>query len=77
MDFKEFKKLSRQEQEAKLADLRKTVRELRFSIANSQLKNLREIRQTKQDIARILTIINSEKSNASSNSVIEQDKSIN
>lgn len=33
--------------------------ELRFKLSNGQLKNVRDIRNTRKDIARIITIINS------------------
>lgn len=33
------------------------LRELRFNLAGGKVKNIREIRQTKRDIARILTLL--------------------
>ena len=42
----------------KLVELRNKNRELRFSIANNQLKNVRELRIVKKDIAKILTVLN-------------------
>ncbi len=42
----------------KLAELRNKSRELRFSIANNQLKKVRDLRDVKKDIAKILTILN-------------------
>jgi ribosomal protein L29 len=57
MDFKEIKKLSASDSQAKLTELRQKVRELRFSIANNQLKNIQEIHQAKLMIARILTAL--------------------
>lgn len=58
MDFKEIKKLSPADLKHKLTELQQKVRELRFSIANNQLKNVREIRQTKMTIARVQTALN-------------------
>lgn len=58
MDRKELQKLAEKELQIQLADLRKKVREFRFSIANSQLKNVRLMRQSKKDIAQILTELN-------------------
>jgi ribosomal protein L29 len=58
MDRKELQKLAEKELQAQLADLRKKVREFRFSIANSQLKNVRLMRQSKKEIAQILTELN-------------------
>ncbi|MFA5047903.1 MAG: 50S ribosomal protein L29 [Patescibacteria group bacterium] len=37
-----------------LADLRKKLEELNFSDRQKQLKNIREIRQIKKDVARVL-----------------------
>ncbi|MFA7319211.1 MAG: 50S ribosomal protein L29 [Parcubacteria group bacterium] len=33
------------------------IRKLRFDIASKQVKNIREIRKEKKDVARILTLI--------------------
>jgi ribosomal protein L29 len=38
-----------------LADLRAQERKLRFSISNNQQKNIRQLRQVKKNIARVLT----------------------
>ena len=40
-----------------LLNFRDKLRELRFNLAGGKVKNIREIRQTKRDIARILTIL--------------------
>jgi ribosomal protein L29 len=58
MDLKELQKLAEKELQSHLADLRKKVREFRFSIANSQLKNVRTMRQAKKEIAQTLTELN-------------------
>ncbi|MFA6253525.1 MAG: 50S ribosomal protein L29 [Patescibacteria group bacterium] len=58
MDLKELQKLAEKELQIHLADLRKKVREFRFSIANSQLKNVRTMRQAKKEIAQTLTELN-------------------
>lgn len=74
MDLKELKKLSDNELHARLAELRQKVREFRFSIANSQLKNIRDIRQSKKDIAQTLTVINSRRGQAESKVETEAQK---
>lgn len=74
MDLKELKKLSDNELHSRLAELRQKVREFRFSIANSQLKNLREIRQSKKDIAQILTTINSRRHSSALPEKVESEK---
>jgi len=58
MKIAELKKLETGKLHTKLAELRNKTRELRFSIANNQLKAVRELRSVKQDIARILTLLN-------------------
>lgn len=74
MDLKELKKLSDNELHSRLAELRQKVREFRFSIANSQLKNLREIRQSKKEIAQVLTTINSRRQNSALPEKVESEK---
>jgi ribosomal protein L29 len=58
MDFKELKNKSQAELHRFLGELRDKVRELRFKDSNRQLKNVREIRKSKQEIAQILTLLN-------------------
>lgn len=58
MKMKELQKLDTKELNEKLAELRNKTRELRFSIANNQLKAVRELRDTKKTIAKILTLMN-------------------
>ena len=41
-----------------LEEKRKELRSLRFSLAARKLKNNRKIKETKKDIAQILTVIN-------------------
>ena len=41
-----------------LQEKRKELRSLRFNLAARKLKNVREIREAKKDIAQILTVIN-------------------
>ena len=61
MKIKELKKLSPDKLQEKLSELRNKSRELRFSIANNQLKDVRQLRETKKVIAKILTILNSQR----------------
>ena len=61
MKIKELKKLSPDKLQEKLGELRNKSRELRFSIANNQLKDVRQLRETKKVIAKILTILNSQR----------------
>lgn len=61
MDKKQFQ----QAKQKKPADLKKDLKEmrdklwqLRIDLASGKVKNVREIRGLKKDIARVLTIIN-------------------
>lgn len=47
-----------------IAELKETVRELRFKIASKEIKNHQLLRRTKKDIARILTILEEKKRHA-------------
>ncbi len=40
-----------------LSDKKEKLRVLRFNLAEGKLKNVREVREVKKDIARILTIL--------------------
>ena len=62
MDLKELKTKSKKELNQFLSEFRDQLRDLRFKDANKQLKNVREIRAVKKQIARILTVINVDKS---------------
>lgn len=59
MEIKELKTKSEAELQQLLAQYREKLRELRFKDSNRQLKNIREIRQTRETVARILTVLNS------------------
>ena len=58
----EIKQKSQSELQKILAEKREKLRQLRFGLASGKVKNVREIRQIKKDIARILTQLK-EKSN--------------
>ncbi len=56
----ELQKKSKPELEKLIRDKSEHLRVLRFSLAAGKLKNVRELRETKRDIARILTIMRRE-----------------
>jgi ribosomal protein L29 len=56
MKTKELKKLSNKELQNLILEKREKVRQLRFGFSQKKVKNIREIREAKKDIARILTI---------------------
>ncbi len=60
MDIKELKTKSKEELKKLLSDNRDKLRDLKFKVANRQLKDIRGVRKIKREIARILTILNKE-----------------
>lgn len=57
MKIKELKNRSQSELKNILEENREKLRQLRFDLASGKVKNVREIRKTKKDIARISTLI--------------------
>jgi ribosomal protein L29 len=58
MEMKELSTKSEAELKTVLAEKKDKLRELRFKDSNKQLKNIREIRVAKADVARIMTLLN-------------------
>lgn len=56
--IKEFREKNIEELKRLLAEKREMVRKLRFEIASKQIKDVRNLRNSKKDVARILTLIN-------------------
>ena len=57
MKLKELRKKESKDLMELLPQYRDKLRELRFKIANKQLRNIREVRETKKIIAQILTLL--------------------
>jgi len=57
MKINQLRKQSRGELQKLLRESREKLRTLRFDLASGKLKNVREIREIKKDIARILTLL--------------------
>ena len=57
MKVNEIRKKSKKELENELKNLKEKLSGLSFKLAINKLKNVREIRNIKKDIARILTIL--------------------
>jgi len=55
--IKEFKRMGRNQLLKVLADDREKLRQFRFDLSAGKVKNVREIREVKKDIARIKTLI--------------------
>lgn len=58
MKAEELKKMTADELEAKLAELKKELFNLRFQHAINQLENPHQITEVKHDIARVMTVLN-------------------
>ncbi len=58
MKIDKLRKKSKKELQSELQEQRNELRKLRFSLAVRKLKDGSQIKKTKKDIARILTVIN-------------------
>lgn len=56
--MKEIRVLNQNELMKQLATLREQVRDLKFRIHSKEVKNSHELKNVRQDIARILTLLN-------------------
>jgi ribosomal protein L29 len=56
MKFKELKTKSDKELAKLLTDAKDKLRDLNFKVASKQLKNVREVRDVKTLVARVLTL---------------------
>lgn len=57
MKIKELRQKSDRELQQTLINLRDKLRELRFNLTGGKVKNIKEVHQTKKDIARVLTLL--------------------
>jgi large subunit ribosomal protein L29 len=57
MKIRELRQKSDKELNQTLVNLRNKLRELRFNLSGGKVKNIKEIHQTKKDIARVLTLL--------------------
>jgi len=57
MKTTELQQKSKSELQKILLDNREKLRQLRFDLAAGKVKNVREVRKVKKDIARILTLL--------------------
>jgi len=61
MKAKELRQLNEKELVQKLFELKKKLHQLRSHLSAGKLKNPHQIKETKKDMARILTILNERK----------------
>jgi len=59
MKIQELRQRPKGELHKILQDNREKLRQLRFDLVSGKIKNVREVRKIKKDIARILTILKS------------------
>lgn len=57
LKFAELKNKTKEEMIERLNVLRETLRELRFRVSTAELKNVREIRKLKKEVAQLLTCL--------------------
>lgn len=57
MKIGELRQKPKLELQKLLEDSREKLRQLRFDLSAGKVKNVREVRQIKKDIARILTLL--------------------
>jgi large subunit ribosomal protein L29 len=57
MNAREIREMTADEMRRKVTDLKQELFNLRFQLEIGQLENRAKIRQTKQDIARLLTVM--------------------
>jgi len=57
MKIDELRQKSKEEIRKLLDEKRERLRQLRFDLVSGKVKNVKEVREIKKDIARILTII--------------------
>lgn len=57
MNTKELRQRTKKELEGLLISSQEKLRKLKFELANKKLKNVHEFKQTKKEIARLLTIL--------------------
>ncbi|MDP2864497.1 MAG: 50S ribosomal protein L29 [bacterium] len=59
MKIIELSQKPKNELQTLLSEKRERLRQLRFNISSGKVKNVREIRMIKKDIARVLTLLKS------------------
>ncbi|MGB0757789.1 MAG: 50S ribosomal protein L29 [Patescibacteria group bacterium] len=64
MDMKELTAMNTQELHDALREKRSELRELKFKVALDEDKQVRKVRVLRNDIARILTVLNTRKNNS-------------
>jgi len=61
MKIKEIRQKSENDLQRDLIEIREKLRQLKFDLSAGKVKNVREIRNIRKDIAKILTVLNNKK----------------
>lgn len=70
--YKELKLKSETELNRLLVSNREKLRDLRFKVSQNQLKNIREVRVTRNKIAQILTLLRQKKTEVVKNKPVNK-----
>jgi large subunit ribosomal protein L29 len=65
MKASEIREMTAADLEAKVFELKKQLMDLRFKYGVNQLEDNSQLRKTKKDVARLLTVMNEKKKTAS------------
>lgn len=57
MKAKDLRQLTREESNARAAELRGLIRDLRFKVTTRQHAKVRDLRKAKKDLARLLSVM--------------------
>jgi large subunit ribosomal protein L29 len=63
MKIKEIREKNQEELEKNIVEMRNKLTKMRFDIAAKQVKNHRDFRKLKKDIAKVLTVLAAKKDN--------------
>lgn len=63
MDIAELRQKSKEELKEMVKEWQEKLRQLQFDLKAGKLKNVKDIKKTKKEIARMLTLINSNNKN--------------
>ena len=58
MKIRELQQKTKEELEKLLSDRRSKSLNLRFDLSEGRVKNIKDVKETRKDIARILTLLN-------------------
>jgi len=77
MKIKELKIKSKEELQQALKTAREHFRELKFDLASKKLKKVRELRDARKLIAKILTLINEKENDVNAKVISKKNTDIN